>query len=63
MSETSKRVFGSEMSFLDALNLGAVENSSGREARPKERKSRSKELTKEEKVEVVYRLIDYFQTH
>jgi len=63
MSETSKRVFGSEMSFLDALNLGAVENSTGKEARSKEKKARSKELTKEEKVQVVYRLIDYFQTH
>lgn len=63
MPESSKRVFGNDIAFLNVLNLTPVENATFTETRSKGRKSSSKELTKEEKERVIYRLIDYFQTH
>ncbi|NPV76579.1 MAG: hypothetical protein HPY59_09430 [Anaerolineae bacterium] len=63
MAESSKRVFGNDLSFLNTLNLTPMENSSDTESPSKERKSRSKEWTKEEKKRVICRLIDHFQTH
>lgn len=63
MPESSKRVFGNDLAFLNTLNPTSKENSAITEARSKERKPHSKEWTKEEKEQVIYRLIDYFQTH
>ncbi len=63
MPETSKRLFESDLSFLESLNLAPREKNIFSEQRPKERKPRSKALSKEEKEDVIYRLIDYFQTH
>ncbi|MCC6147245.1 MAG: hypothetical protein IT308_06715 [Anaerolineaceae bacterium] len=63
MPKPSKRLFESDLPFLESFDLTPREKNNFSEQRSKERKPGSKTLSKEEKEDVVCRLIHYFQTH
>jgi hypothetical protein len=63
MSESYKRISESDTVFLETFVVAPWENPAFQKPPAKTRQKNFTDMTKEEKIEVVDRLIDYLKTH